>query len=153
MSRTIETTTEIAAPAPRVWSLLTGFAELPAWSRFILSIEGQAEPGSRLTVRLDNGGKVMTVRPELQVLDERGELRWLGTVGAKFLFAGEHYFKVEALPDGRTRLIHGEIFSGVLVPLLWKQLDTKTRFSFEEFNAALRARAEDHKGSVQRVVQ
>ena len=48
---------------------------------------------------------------------------------------------IARMHDG-TRLIHGEVFGGLLVPLFWKRLDARTRPAFEDFNAALRACAE-----------
>ena len=142
MGRTIETTLDIAAPVQRVWSALTDFARIPDWSRFILAVDGEVKKGARLTVRVDDGGGPMTFRPELVVADAQQELRWVGTLGARVIFAGEHYFRMTALPDGGTRFTHGETFSGMLTPLLWKVLNTRTRRGFEDFNQALRARAE-----------
>ena len=140
--RSIETAIEIAAPVERVWRVLTDFARFPQWSRFILSIEGEARPGARLSARLDDGGGPMQIRPEVLVCKDRDELRWRGVLGASFLFSGEHYFRLEALPGGGTRLTHGEVFGGLLVPLLWTRLNTRTRQGFEDFNTALRERAE-----------
>jgi hypothetical protein len=140
-ARIIETTIDIAAPVEHVWKTLIDFTSFPEWSRFILAIEGEAQPGTRLSVRLDDGGGAMRMRPEVVACEERVELRWRGVVGAGFLFSGEHRFRLDALPGG-TRLTHGEVFSGVLVPLFWKTLNTRTRQAFHEFNAALRARAE-----------
>jgi hypothetical protein len=141
-SRTIETTIDIAAPADRVWRMLTDFASFPEWSRFIMAIEGDARPGTRLSVRLNDGGGEMKMRPEVVACEEQVELRWRGVVGARFVFSGEHRFRLDALPDGRTRFTHSEMFSGILVPLLWKTLNTRTRKAFHEFNTALRVRAE-----------
>jgi len=140
--RSIETTLDIAAPVERVWQVLTDFVSYPQWSRFILAIEGEPRPGARLSARLDDGGGAMQISPQVLMCKEHDELRWRGVLGASFLFSGEHYFRLQALPGGRTRLIHGEVFGGVLVPLLWQRLNTRTRQGFEDFNAALRARAE-----------
>lgn len=138
----IETTVDIAAPVQRVWAELTSFANFSEWSRFILAIRGDLRTGSKLEVRLDQGKGPMTIRPQLVVHNERQELRWRGTLGASFVFWGEHYFQLAPLPDGGTRFTHGERFGGVLLPLLWKSLDTQTRKAFGEFNEALRARSE-----------
>jgi hypothetical protein len=141
-NRTIETSIDIAAPAERVWRMLTDFASFPQWSRFILAIEGVARAGRRLSVRVDDGGNAMRMRPEVVRCEEEVELRWRGVVGARFLFSGEHSFRLEALPGGGTRFIHSEKFGGILVPFVWTTLDTRTRRAFHDFNAALRARAE-----------
>lgn len=139
--RSIETTIEIDAPVERVWRVLIDFARFPQWSRFILSIQGEPRPGARLSARLDDGGGAMQIRPEIMTCEPH-ELRWRGVLGASFLFSGEHYFRLEALPGGSTRLTHGEVFGGLLVPLLWKRLDSRTRQGFQDFNTALRERAE-----------
>jgi hypothetical protein len=144
--RTIETSIDIAAPVDRVWHVLTGFASFPQWSRFILSIEGEARAGTRLSVCLDDGGGATQIRPEVLICKEPVELRWRGVVGANFLLSAEHWFRLQALPGGGTRLTHGEVFGGFLVPLFWARLNTCTRRGFQDFNAALRERAEHNTG-------
>jgi len=141
-SRQMETVVDIGAPPARVWAQLTRFAAYPEWSRFIASIRGEPRVGERVTVELDDGSRPVTIKPVLLVVAENEELRWRGTLVIPWLFSGEHYFKLTALPDGRTRLTHGEQFGGLLVPLLWRMLDTRIRASFGVFNEALRARAE-----------
>jgi hypothetical protein len=136
-NRTIETKIDIKAPAKRVWEILTRFEDFPQWSRFILSIEGQARPGSRLSVHLNDGGQAMRLRPTVEASEEGVELRWRGTVGSSFLFTGEHRFHLDPQEDGTTRFTHSETFGGILVPLLWKKLNSRTRQAFNEFNAAL----------------
>lgn len=138
----IETSVEIAASPERVWRELTRFEKYPEWSRFILSIEGEPRQGARLKARLDDGGRPLTIEPELLTARENEELCWEGKLGSPLLFAGRHYFRLTAMPDGYTRFTHGEYFRGALVPLLWKTLNTRTRAAFEHFNAALCQRAE-----------
>jgi len=66
---------------------------------------------------------------------------WLGRLVLPGLFDGRHRF--ELVPDGDgTRLVHTERFTGLLVPLLKKSLDTKTIAGFRAMNTALKARAE-----------
>jgi len=52
----------------------------------------------------------------LSVLRER-QLRWLGHLFVAGIFDGEHYFLLEPHGACRTRLTHGEKFSGLLVGL------------------------------------
>jgi hypothetical protein len=137
----IETSIDIEAPAARVWSILTNFESLPQWNRFILLIEGLGHLGERLSVSLDNGGSVMKFRPVVVARRENTEFAWRGIVGASFLFTGEHRFQLDPLANGGTRFTQSEQFGGLLVPLLWKKLNTRTRQSFEEFNMALRERS------------
>ena len=141
-AKQIETSVEIAASRERVWRELTSFAKYPHWSRFILAIEGEARAGARLKVRIDDGSAPITIKVELLVARENEELCWRGKLGLHSIFSGQHYFRLSPLPDGYTRFTHGEEFEGILVPLLWKRLNTRTRAAYAAFNEALRARAE-----------
>jgi hypothetical protein len=90
------------------------------------------------------GGKGMTFRPRVLRAVPDQELRWLGRVVLPGIFDGEHFFKIEPLDQGRrTRFIQGERFTGLLVPLLRKNLDRGTRAGFEAMNQALKARVEE----------
>lgn len=153
MSRRLETSIIIDATPNRVWHVLEDFQSYSEWSTFIRDISGRMEEGSRLSVFLQPpGGKGMQFEPVvLQAraptdstsdTGRRGEFRWRGSLGAGFIFSGEHSFVLEAADAGRTRLTHNEIFRGLLVPFLWRSLDTSTRRGFEEFNRALKQRCE-----------
>jgi hypothetical protein len=141
--RKIQTEIEINAPAEQVWQVLTDFAAMSEWNPFIRRISGRPRVGERLRVHLQPpGGRGMTFRPVvLQAVPER-ELRWLGRLLVPGLFDGEHYFQIEPLDERRVRFVHGERFSGLVLPLLWRGLVTNTRRGFEEMNRALKARAE-----------
>jgi len=69
------------------------------------------------------------------------EVRWRGSLPIPGLFTGEHYFRLEPQAGGSTRFVHGENFSGLLLPVLGGIL-AATQQGFEAMNAALKARAE-----------
>jgi hypothetical protein len=142
MVRIVETSIEINAPAQSVWRVLTDFPAFQEWSRFILSVEGKPEAGERLVLKMNDGGGVMTFKPVVVACSQGREFGWRGTVGAGILFAGEHRFIIEESGRGVTRLIQREAFSGLLLPLLWKKLNTRTRGAFADFNLALKGRVE-----------
>ena len=77
---------------------------------------------------------ILSVRPER-------EIRWLGTLFVKGLFDGEHYFLLDPIDADRTRLVHGEKFSGLLVGPLGNRLPA-TEQGFNAMNAALKQEAE-----------
>jgi hypothetical protein len=58
------------------------------------------------------------------------------------IFDGEHIFMIDPVAANRVRFTQREVFTGLLVPLLARGLDTDTRRGFEEMNQALKARAE-----------
>ena len=143
MAFEIETEVDIAAPASRVWKTLTDFTTFPLWNPFLLAVDGEPRKGKRLKVTLRTaGGGDMTFRPVVLAADEGRELRWRGKLLLPGIFDGEHYFRIDEVSPGRSRLVHGERFSGFLVPLLKKSLDRDTRQGFMAMNRALKERLE-----------
>jgi hypothetical protein len=139
----LHTEIEINASAERVWQVLTDFAAYPQWNPFIRRVEGEARTGARLRVFVQPaGGKGMSFRPTVLVMDPSRELRWLGRLWVPGLFSGEHSFTIEPLSEYRVRFIQRERFEGALVPLLAKMLDRGTRSGFEAMNRALKLQSE-----------
>jgi hypothetical protein len=139
----IETQIEINAPAERVWSLLMDFPSYPRWNPFIRSIEGNPMVGQSLNVLIQPpGSRAMRFRPIVLKVEPNREFRWKGKLLVPGLFDGEHYFKLEPKPRGGLVFRQGEMFSGLLVPLLRRSLDGATRQGFIAMNEALRREAE-----------
>ena len=82
----------------------------------------------------------MTFRPTVLAIEEGTLVRWRGRPGVPGVFDGEHELRLEATPDGGTRFVQREVFTGLLVPLARRVLDD-TETGFAEMNAALRDRA------------
>jgi hypothetical protein len=134
---------EIEASAERVWQLLTDFAHFPQWNPFIRRASGNVKLGERLDVYMQpSGANGMTFRPTILNAEPNRELRWIGHLLIPGLFDGEHIFNIEPLGTNRVRFVQREIFTGLLVPLFAKRLDTDTQRGFEEMNQALKVRAE-----------
>jgi hypothetical protein len=139
MARELNTSIEIDAPANTVWEVLIDFSCYGQWNPFIRSISGEAKQGEQLEVFIQPpGGNGMTFRPVILAVQPGHELRWRGQLLLPGIFNGEHQFQLEPIEANRTRFVHRETFSGLLVPLLWRDLDTKTRQGFEEMNHALK---------------
>jgi hypothetical protein len=143
MMKELRSEIEIAASAERVWEILTDFARFPQWNPFIRRASGNLKGGERLEVTMQPAGaRGMTFRPTVLNVEADRELRWLGHLLIPGLFDGEHIFTIEPLGTGRVHFTQREIFTGLLVPLLARGLDTDTRRGFREMNLALKARAE-----------
>lgn len=143
--RSIITEIEINAPSSRVWSILTDFDNYPSWNPFIKSFEGKPVVGNRFKVKIQPpGSKAMTFKPICLKMEENREFRWLGHLFFKGVFDGEHIFELNETDDQKTIFVQKENFKGILVPLLWKQLDTNTRRGFELMNEALKKKAEEN---------
>jgi hypothetical protein len=141
MGRELRTEIEIAAPAGRVWQILTDFDAYPEWNPFMKSVRGRPERSSKLEVRIEPpGGRAMTFKPTVLEAEPERELRWLGRVLLPGIFDGEHSLRIEPA-DGRVRFVQSERFNGLLVPLFGKTLE-QTRQGFVQMNEALKRRAE-----------
>lgn len=137
----IRTETEIDAPPAAVWAVLTDFAAYPAWNPFITEAAGTLAVGEVLTLRMVPGdGKPNTFTPTVRAVRENAELGWLGALRWSWLFSAEHRFTLSEV-GGATRLVHSEVFRGLLVPLLRTTID-QTERDFRSLNAALKDRVE-----------
>jgi hypothetical protein len=133
---------EIEAPAEIVWEILTGLEAYPEWNPFIVSAAGQVEVAATLRNRLEPpGGKAMTFKPTVTVVEQNTKFEWLGRLGIPGLFDGRHIFELESTATG-TRFVQREEFTGILVPLFARSLDNGTRAGFEAMNRAMKQRAE-----------
>jgi len=139
----IITDIQIEAEPVAIWAILMDFASYPDWNPFIRRIEGSPEKGGRLTIEVQPpDARARTFHPAVIECIENRELRWLGRVALGGLFDGEHFFRLEALAPGSARFIHGERFTGLLVPFSRRFLDESVRAGFLEMNQALKSRAE-----------
>lgn len=142
--KSIKTSIDIKAPAARVWEVLTNFGAYKEWNPFIISSEGRAEVGSRLRngMQLKASGKPQFFNPKILKADTSKELRWRGSLFFRGIFDGEHYFQLEQLADGKTRLVQGEKFSGILSGPILGMILEDTVAGFKAMNEALKKRAE-----------
>jgi hypothetical protein len=140
--REIRTEIEIDAPAERVWDVLTDLAAYDEWNPFIKHLEGELQEGSRLRATIaPPGGRATTFTPSVTDLQPRRRLAWLGHLGVRGVFDGEHIHEIEELERGRTRYVQRERFTGALVPFVGGVL-RKTEEGFRRMNAELKERAE-----------
>jgi hypothetical protein len=142
MSSTIERSIEIDASPAAVWSILADTGAYPDWNPFITRLAGELTVKSTLEARIEPpNARPMTFKPTVLAARPEHELRWLGRFILPGLVDGEHTFRIEPLPEGRSRFTQSERFSGLLVRPL-KSMLGKTERGFEQMNAALKAKAE-----------
>ncbi len=143
MRHALHTEIEIDAGPEAVWHVLTDLDSYDEWNPFITSASGEATVGTRLVNRLSPpGGKAMTFKPVVTAADAPHAFEWLGRLGMPGLFDGRHRFDLSPSVSGGTTLVHTEQFSGLLVRLFRRSLDTQTVAGFEAMNTALKARSE-----------
>jgi hypothetical protein len=138
----IATQVDLPADPSAVWEHLTNTEAMGSWNPFITSLSGVLTVGERLKVRVAPiGGRPMTFKPQVTVVEPGERLEWLGTMGMPGIFDGRHSFTLSPTGVASTRFVQAEEFSGVLVPLAGKLL-ARTKAGFEAMNAALLNRLE-----------
>lgn len=141
ITHAVTTTIDIAAAPQSVYAVLTDVEAYDQWNPFIVEAAGTVAPGERLRLRMAPAqGRAMTFKPKVLVAEPARELRWLGSLGVRGIFDGEHSFTLTPTTTG-TRLTQSETFRGVLVPFLGSLIE-RTEGDFDRLNAALKRRAE-----------
>ena len=138
MKLIVTTTINIAASPNEIWKILTDFENYSSWNPFINSIEGTVQPGNKIIVAIEG----MIFKPVVLRFDKEKELRWIGVLASKHLFAGEHTFKIIKQADGTCNFEHFENFSGLLLPFFQKKLKRETKAGFTAMNIKLKQKAE-----------
>ena len=142
-SRNIENSIVIERSPDQVWTAIADIDQYANWSPFIKSVQGELKTGETLLIEIvPQGEDGMEFTPQVLVAKADEELRWIGKLGFRGVFDGEHYFILEKLEDNRTRLRHGEAFSGLLVPILWGLIADSTRKGFTDHNQSLKTLVE-----------
>ena len=146
--REIRTEIEINVPPTKVWSILTDFDTWKEWSPIINQASGVASLGSELniTMRGDDGKDGPKYMPIITNFEEPKFFRWRAKMMAEFLFTNDKVFELEETGSG-TRLIHKELFSGMLMPLFWSHLNQGVPSMLQSMNEALKVKAEKSSGS------
>jgi hypothetical protein len=143
MALSIDTAIEIAAGPQRVWEVLEEFARYPEWNRFLLRVDGRLAIGAQIRFRFElPRGLRMNATAIVLKFEPARELRWAGCLLWPWLFRAEHYFVIEPLATERVRFLHGESFSGLLLPLAWLVLRRQGPPVYEQMNADLKHRCE-----------
>ena len=95
-------TVEIAAPADRVWAVLTDVERWPEWTETVTSVKrldgGPLRPGSRAKI---DQPKIPETEYVVTELDSGRSFTWAAT-GPGVTTTARH--DVEALPDGSSRV-------------------------------------------------
>ena len=134
---------EIGASDARVWAVLTDFASYGAWNPSLPAISGELREGAKVSLTLGMPGRPNPkVSARLRELRPYRRLSWHGKVGADRLFAGDRIFAIEPLARDRVRFTHVEAVSGLLAPLFETLMGGAVQRSHDDFNTALKRRAE-----------
>ncbi|PIB36621.1 hypothetical protein BFP72_15040 [Reichenbachiella sp. 5M10] len=138
----IRTEILIAAPIEVLWRVFIDFESYSDWNS-IMTVSGELAVGHRLKLTVNLNGKVSSFRPKLTVIEDQRQVEWVGNLGHRRIFSGNHYFHFLPEGEGQTRFVHGERFSGVFSRGILKKVMDPTEEAFHKFNASLKEYAED----------
>jgi hypothetical protein len=131
---------EVSAPADRVWNVLAQFQRYGEWNPFIYRISGEPRAGERISINLRTpSGKERSYQPVVTRFEPPRELRW---VGKSLFLEGEHVFMLETAKPGITRLVHFEVFKGLLSRFFGESAEKDIHGGFSQMNEALKRRVE-----------
>ncbi|MCC9042979.1 SRPBCC domain-containing protein [Myroides sp. M-43] len=135
----LETSIHIQANKKEVWNILMDFENYAQWNPFIKSIRGTANIGMALEIELPT----MKFKPIVHTYKTEEFFSWKGKLFIRGIFDGHHQFELKELDEHNCLFIHKEEFSGILIPLLKKQLNTSTLLGFIAMNKSLKEKAEN----------
>jgi hypothetical protein len=139
----INTEIVIKASTEKVWEILSETKKFAEWNPFIKNIDGELKEGQKISVLIQPvNGKPMMFHPKVLAVVSEKHVRWLGSLLFKGLFDGEHIWEIESAGENSIKFIHRENFTGLLVPLFKKELETKTKPGFVLMNEKLKELAE-----------
>ncbi len=128
----------------RVWDAVVDFPSYGEWSTQLSWLGGGAGPGAALKLRLAvEGAAPYEFTPTVSVGEPNVRFAWLARTGVPRLFDGEHFFELEPMAGGKTRLMNRERYSGAL-SLLMQRLPMMAGAprGFAKMNDEIKARAE-----------
>jgi len=135
----IENNIEIETPIDHVWSVLVDRERYAEWNPVIYSQDGTLQRGCKSNMRINPGLFPMNVSIIYRHVKENQELSWFG---GPPLVKGFHYFRLEKLDNGNTKVIHGEEFGPLAAFLSWLPIITIVKNKYKKADRALKARCE-----------
>ena len=102
--------------------------------------------GSKLsiTMRGENEKDGPKYEPVITKLEIPTKFRWRAKMGAEFLFTNDKVIEL-VVTDSGTFMIHKEVFSGMLLPFFWGQLNKGAKPMMESMNLALQEYSERYR--------
>lgn len=125
----------INAPKEKVWEALTNFEEMPKWSKALQKIEPKLQSGTT-TVYYIFQEKLRKITHQIIGFEEGTQFGWSDTL---IPFSKDnHLYRLEALPDGRTKFIQSDAVKGFSTLFISGMMLAEFKKTFPAFNHALK---------------
>jgi len=154
----IEETVEVAAPAARVWEVVTDLARYPDWNPFVVACESTLSVGAPIAMRVRLvPGPAWPQRERVLAHVPGRRLCWGVADPPAWLLASERCQEVEALGPQRARYTSRFAMTGALEPVVRTLFGRRIEQGLGAMTAALGVRAEalhgPHGGPAPRAVR
>jgi uncharacterized protein YndB with AHSA1/START domain len=128
---------DIGAPAERIWALLTNADDFPRWNSTVRRIEGRIAAGEKIAVHVPISERVF----KLAVRDVEPNHQMVWSDGMAPMFKGVRTFTLVPKGNGHTEFRMAEVFAGLMLPMIAKQLPDFAPV-FEQYAKDLKREAE-----------
>jgi len=142
----VYTSIEIDAPASRVWSVLTDFDRMPEWSSTLQGLTGDFCADGDVTAIYKAGMMRQEFRHPLVMFTDGVEFGW--SAPAMPGMVDRHLFRVEGMPNDRTRFIQNDEARGTAARLMGGMIGRNMVSLYRTFNRELKAEVERQAASV-----
>ncbi len=132
----------IQATPEEVWGVLTNLGKHTEWNPLIYRAEGKVEVGEKVKLSARSASFDMKYNCLVVKVELNREFQWNWHIVFPFLIRGEHIFTIEPIDEKSVRFTNWEIFKGMLVPLLAKDLATNEKDAMVTMDKALKDRVE-----------
>ena len=132
----IYTEIEIEAPPEKVWLVLSDFSRMPQWSTTLQKIAGSLTSGSQTTVDYIFKGKLRVIKHTMVDFKDGLQFGWSDTLIP--LAKDYHIYRIEALPNHRSRFVQTDEVKGMTASLVAGMLMKEMIATYPVFNASLK---------------
>ena len=136
----IKTEIEISASPEDVWQILSDVDKWQDWSPIINKSSGSLTLGNTIEITMvgkETGKDGPQYSPKIVELESKKSFRWRAHMIAGFIFTNDKVFELYQTQTG-TRVVHKEIFSGLLAPVFKGQMEKGVPPMLDSMNQALK---------------
>jgi uncharacterized protein YndB with AHSA1/START domain len=147
--RTAETTsvvlaeaTPIAAPAARVWAVLTDLPAYGEWNPWLTAATGTLAPGAEVQVRVVLNGEARMADHVVPAVEPEKKLCWRDAGWTTLFVYGQRCRWIDTRTDGTAYFSQELLLDGPFADIAMQQYGASLRAGMAAETAALRRRAE-----------
>lgn len=113
--KSVSAEVSVAAPADKVWALLTDISAVKEWNSVLIPVDGELKEGGKILYEFyqDEGGKVAKMEAWVKSVEELGMLNQTGGMTGVLTF--DHKYLLQPTEGGCVVRIEEE-YRGIMVP-------------------------------------